>query len=246
MDGNFPGRLPEPSPEGLLMLGELVRSTGAALGIAHDGDADRAVFLDEQGQFIEENREYALIAGQVCRERKGIVVAPVSTSRVIETIAHNNGCSVKYTRVGSIYVARAMRALEAEGKPVAFGGEGNGGLIYPDHQYCRDGGMTAAMMIAILARERCPVSELVATLPEFHLIKEKIRGKDPAAMIQRLNREFSGESIDRTDGIRINRPDSWALVRPSGTEPLVRVIVESQKKEIADEFFNEIMQKMGV
>jgi phosphomannomutase / phosphoglucomutase len=244
MDGNFPGRLPEPSPEGLLMLGELVRSTGAALGIAHDGDADRAVFLDEQGQFIEENREFALIAGQVCRERKGIVVMPVSTSRIIEMIAHNNGCSVKYTRVGSIYVARAMRALEAEGKPVAFGGEGNGGLIYPDHQYCRDGGMTAAIMIAILATERCTVSKLLAALPEFHLIKEKIRGKDPAAMIHRLNAEFSGESIDRTDGVRINRQDSWALVRPSGTEPLVRVIVESQKKEIADEFFNEIMQRM--
>jgi phosphomannomutase/phosphoglucomutase len=203
------------------------------------------VFLDEQGRFIEENKEFALIAGQVCRRRKGTIVMPVSTSRVVETIARNRGCDVKYTPVGSIYVARAMRALEAEGNPVAFGGEGNGGLIYPDHQYCRDGGMTAAMMIAILAGERCPVSELVAALPEYHLIKEKIRGKDPASMIAQLNSGFFGESIDRTDGIRINRADSWALIRPSGTEPLVRVIVESPKKETADAFFDEIMQKMG-
>ena len=124
MDGRFPGRLPEPSPEGLLGLGDLVRATGAALGIAHDGDADRAVFLDEQGQFIEENQEFALIADQVCGERKGIVVMPVSTSRVVETIARNNGCDVRYTPVGSIYVARAMRALEAEGSHVAFGRRG--------------------------------------------------------------------------------------------------------------------------
>jgi phosphomannomutase/phosphoglucomutase len=245
MDGNFPGRLPEPSPEGLIPLGDLVRSTGASLGIAHDGDADRAVFLDEKGRFIEENREFALIAGQVCKGRKGTVVMPVSTSRLVETIARNNGCDARYTPVGSIYVARTMRALEAEGRPVAFGGEGNGGLIYPDHQYCRDGAMTAARMIAILAGERRPVSELVAALPEFHLIKEKIRGKDPSAMIRKLDSEFQSESIDRTDGIRINRADSWALVRPSGTEPLVRVIVESTKKETADAFFDEIMQKLG-
>ena len=245
MDGNFPGRLPEPSPEGLIPLGDLVRSTGASLGIAHDGDADRAVFLDEKGRFIEENREFALIAGQVCRDRKGMVVMPVSTSRLVETIARNNGCEVQYTPVGSISVARTMRALEAERIPVAFGGEGNGGLIYPDHQYCRDGAMTAARMIAILAGERRPLSELVAELPEFYLIKEKIRGKDPSAMIRKLDSEFQSESIDRTDGIRINRADSWALVRPSGTEPLVRVIVESTKKETADAFFDEIMQRLG-
>lgn len=244
MDGNFPGRLPEPSPEGLLALGDLVRSTGAAFGIAHDGDADRAVFLDEHGQFIEENQEFALIANQVCKERKGTVVMPVSTSRVVETIAHANGCDVRYTPVGSIYVARAMRALEKEGRPVALGGEGNGGIIYPDHQYCRDGGMTAAMMVSILAHECTPVSKLVAALPEFFLIKEKITGKNPSAMISRLNAKFSAESIDRTDGIRINRADSWALVRPSGTEPLVRVIVESPRKETADAFFEEIMQSL--
>jgi len=245
MDGTFPGRLPEPSPEGLRPLGELVRSTGAALGIAHDGDADRAVFLDENGTFIEENQEFGLIAGQVCRARKGTVVMPVSTSRLVETVAHQNGCDVRYTPVGSIYVARAMRALEAEGTPVAFGGEGNGGLIYPDHQYCRDGGMTAAMMIAILAREHGTVSDLVAALPMFHLIKEKIRGTDPSAMITTLSAAFAGESIDRTDGIRINREESWALIRPSGTEPLVRVIVESPDKKTAHAFFDEIMKNIG-
>lgn len=244
MDGTFPGRLPEPSPEGLRPLGNLVRSTGAALGIAHDGDADRAVFLDENGEFIEENQEFGIIAGQVCRDRKGTVVMPVSTSRLVEEIARRNGCDVQYTPVGSIYVARAMRALEAAHRPVAFGGEGNGGLIYPDHQYCRDGGMTAAMMVAILAREHGPASDLVAALPTFTLIKEKIRGADPSAMIRNLCTAFAGDHIDRTDGIRINRDESWALIRPSGTEPLVRVIVESTEEKIARAFFDEIMEKI--
>ena len=242
MDGRFPGRLPEPSPDGLIPLGELVRETGAALGIAHDGDADRAVFLDEQGSYIEENREFALVADQVCRERKGMVVMPVSTSRLVEIIAQRNGCGVRYTPVGSISVARTMRALGEVGTPVAFGGEGNGGLIYPDHQFCRDGGMTAAMMIAILAREKRPLSSLVAALPGFSLIAEKIRGKDPGLLIERLVCAYAHESLDRTDGIRINRENSWALIRPSGTEPLVRVIVESTDPETARAFFTEILQ----
>lgn len=241
MDGRFPGRDPEPSPEGLLPLGELVRETGAALGIAHDGDADRAVFLDEQGCYIEENREFALIADQVCRERKGMVVMPVSTSRLVEVIAQMNGCGVRYTPVGSISVARTMRALGEAGTPVAFGGEGNGGLIYPDHQFCRDGGMTAAMMIAILARERRPLSSLVAALPRYSLIAEKIRGRDPRALIERLTHAYAHESLDRTDGIRINREHAWALIRPSGTEPLVRVIVESPDPATARAFYDEIL-----
>ena len=242
MDGNFPGRLPEPSPQGLIPLGTLVRETGAALGIAHDGDADRAVFLDEQGRYIEENREFALVADQVCRERKGMVVMPVSTSRVVEMIAEKNGCNVRYTPVGSISVARTMRALLEKGAPVALGGEGNGGIIYPDHQFCRDGGMTAAMVIAILAREKRPISSLVAELPGFSLIAEKIHGKNPQLLIERLNAAYAHEKLDLTDGIRINRENSWALIRPSGTEPLVRVIVESGDYETARAFFSEILQ----
>ncbi|HNO09238.1 MAG TPA: phosphoglucosamine mutase, partial [Methanoregulaceae archaeon] len=108
----------------------------------------------------------------------------------------------------------------------------------------RDGGMTAAMMIAILAREQSTVSDLVAALPTFHLIKEKIRGADPSAMIRNLCTAFAGDHLDRTDGIRINRKESWALIRPSGTEPLVRVIVESPDQKIAQAFFDEIMKKI--
>lgn len=244
MDGRFPGRLPEPSPDGLSPLCDLVAATGADFGVAHDGDADRAVFIDENGRYINENQEFALIADRICRETKGTVVTPVSTSLLVETVARRHGCDVRYTPVGSIYVARTMLALREAGTPVAFGGEGNGGIIYPSHQYCRDGGMTAAMMAAILAGSRHPLSVLVDQLPEFTLIAGKFTVDDPGSLITAIEKTYVHESIDRTDGIRINRNDSWALVRPSGTEPLVRVIVESPDAGTARLFYEEILEQV--
>ncbi|MDI9633713.1 MAG: phosphoglucosamine mutase [Methanolinea sp.] len=242
MDGTFPGRLPEPSPEGLEPLARLVVETGAAFGVAHDGDGDRAVFVDERGNFIEENLEFALVADHVCRGRKGVIVTPVSTSRLAEVVARRHGCRVVYTPVGSIYVARTMIALAAQGTPVVFGGEGNGGLIFPGHQLCRDGAMTAVTMVSLLASSGESLSTLAGKMPRFSLIKEKFREKDPEGLIARLREHFSGENLDLTDGIRINRGDSWALVRPSGTEPLVRVMVESESEETARRLYGEIME----
>ncbi len=241
MDGTFPGRLPEPSPEGLAPLADLVRVTGARFGVAHDGDADRAVFIDDRGRFLEENMLFGLIADYICSGRKGVIVTPVSTSRLIEVIAKRHGCSVCYTPVGSIYVARTMIELAHGGTEVAFGGEGNGGLIFPEHQLCRDGGMTTATMVALLAQSSRPFSSLVDDLPPFTMIKEKIHVKDAPALIARLKQAFAGESLDCTDGIRINREDSWALVRPSGTEPLVRIMVESASESRAQRFYDEII-----
>jgi phosphomannomutase/phosphoglucomutase len=244
IDGTFPGRLPEPSVEGLKGLTDLVRSSGAAFGVAHDGDADRAVFIDETGRYIEENQEFGLIEQEVCSSRTGAVVTPVSSSRLIEAIAEKNGCHVVYTPVGSIYVARTMIGLLEKGEAVAFGGEGNGGLIYPDHQFCRDGGMTAAMMVAILSRTGKPLSTLVENLPVFFMIKDKVRVKDPEALIMQMKQAFASDRLDLTDGVRINRGDTWALIRPSGTEPLVRIMVESGQKESADALYQEIIRQI--
>jgi len=185
--------------------------------------------------------EFCLIADHICRRKRGVIVTPVSTSRLLEVIAQRHGCRVVYTPVGSIYVARTMIALAAQGTPVVLGGEGNGGLIYPSHQLCRDGGMTAATMVSLLAQIDKPLSTLVSELPHFSLIKEKFKEKDPRNLIARLADRFSEERLDFTDGIRIDRGDSWALVRPSGTEPLVRVMVESESEEKARQFYEEIM-----
>ena len=245
VDGHFPGRLPEPSVEGLKGLADLVRSTGSSFGVAHDGDADRAVFVDENGRFIEENQEFALVADYICSGRSGIVVTPVSSSLLVETIVKKHGGSVVYTPVGSIYVARTMRDLLEKGETVVFGGEGNGGLIYPDHQFCRDGGMTATIMVAILARSGLPLSKLIDQLPVFHMIKEKIRIAHPEHLIEVLAESCSKYHIDRTDGLRITKGDAWALVRPSGTEPLVRVMVESAEPDSARQFYQELMGYIG-
>jgi len=239
-DGTFPGRAPEPSPEGLGPLALLVKATGSALGMAHDGDADRTVFIDEKGRYLEENREFALVARSLCVERKGVVVAPVSTSLVVEDVAAGLGCRVEYTPVGSIYVARRMLELIGRGTPVVMGGEGNGGLIYPDHQFCRDGAMTAAMMVSIVSRSGKTLSELADSLPRYHMIKEKIRTGEARTLVECLVQKFAGEKPDLTDGMRLNREDAWALVRASGTEPLIRVTVESRTERRAGDLLEEI------
>ena len=231
MDGTFPGRLPEPSPDGLKGLAALVVSSGAAFGIAHDGDADRAVFIDENGQFVEENQEFALVADHICRQKKGVIVTPVSTSQVVEIVAKKNNSTVTYTPVGSIYVARTMRSLIEKGGHVIFGGEGNGGLIFPDHQFCRDGGMTAAMMVAILASRGQKLSLLLEQLPKRHMIKDKISASGGAAILKALKSAYSHGIIDETDGVKIFQGNSWALVRASGTEPLIRIIIDAEDEE---------------
>jgi len=244
MDGTFPGRLPEPSVEGLKNCAALVTGSGAAFGVAHDGDADRAVFIDEKGRFVEENLQFALIARHICRQKKGIVVTPVSTGQVAEDVIKKEQSSVEYTPVGSIYVARTMRSLIDQGKPVIFGGEGNGGLIFPEHQFCRDGGMTAAMMVSILASTGKKLSELVDELPPRTIIKEKIVTQKGAEIIANLKSAYSSLKPDETDGVKIFRNESWALIRASGTEPIIRVIIDSPSPKDGQAFHTEIMNKI--
>ncbi len=240
-DGRFPARNPEPSEEGLAPMADLVKSVGAQFGVAHDGDADRAVFIDDKGRFVEENKEFALVADAVCHGKSGIIVTPVSSSRLIEQIGQRHSCTVDYTAVGSIYVARRMRALLDAGKSVVFGGEGNGGLIYPNHQFCRDGGMTAAMMVHLLSLKKESLSCLVDNLPPSVMLKHKFHTDKAPAMIQAVSEKFSSDKINAIDGLRIDRADAWALIRPSGTEPLVRLYIESQTEAVAKAFEKEIL-----
>ncbi len=240
-DGKFPGRLPEPSVEGLRPLSEMVKFLHADFGIAHDGDADRAVFVDETGRFIEENHELALITDAMCEGKSGIIVTPVSSSRLIEVVAAKHHSSVDYTAVGSIYVARRMRALLEEGKPVLFGGEGNGGLIYPNHQFCRDGGMTGAMMVQLLSIKKTLLSKLVDQLPLAVMLKHKIFTDDAVGMLAAVKSKLSADNQNLVDGVRIDRPDVWCLIRPSGTEPFVRLYVEAEIEETAHKLETEVL-----
>lgn len=244
-NGLFPNRLPEPSEEGLANLSALVQATGAAFGVAHDGDADRAIFVDEKGTFMDGNITFALLASYFAEKAgSGEIVTPVSTSGIVEAVGKEFGCTTAYTVVGSIYVARTMRQELAEGKNVIIGGEGNGGVIYPNHQFCRDGGMSAATMLGLAAVRKTPISELIAALPKFTMYQEKRKTSRAPEIVAHMREFFRDCPIDDRDGIRITKGDAWALIRPSGTEPLVRVYTESRNaaeaKELQDTILAEI------
>ena len=245
-DGTFPGRLPEPTAEGLANLSATVVATGAAFGIAHDGDADRAIFVDEHGTFMDGNITFGLLASYFCAKHpNGIVVTPVSTSGVVEAVAAAYHCTTSYTVVGSIYVARTMRSMIEAGENVIIGGEGNGGIIYPAHQFCRDGGMSAATMLGLIFERKQPLSALIAELPTFTMYQEKRKTSHAPEIVAHMKTHFAGCPLDDRDGIRISRNSAWALVRPSGTEPLVRVYTESRDMQEAKHLMDEILSEIA-
>ena len=222
--GSFPGHESEPTPDNLKDLVRMVKTAGADMGIAHDGDADRAVFVDENGRYIPGELSLALTAKEMVRKKKGgIVVVPVSTPSVVEEAAREFGGRTVYTRVGSPVVARKMMETGA-----IIGGEENGGIINPDMQYCRDGGMTAAKMLEIVA-EHGTLSKLIDELPRFYTVKLKVEvhGKQLDTVMAEVKKNVRSAKIDETDGLKIFLDDGWVLVRASGTEPLIRIFAES-------------------
>jgi len=230
-DGAFPGRMPEPIPDHLGDLMRVVSEVHADLGIAHDGDADRAIFVDDKGSFVYGDKSLALLAKAAIQGRGGTVVTPVSTSSLIDDVMRAAGGRVVRTRVGSPIVARTMFETGA-----AFGGEENGGVIFPDHQFCRDGAMSGAKMLEILAHEGKRLSALVAALPQYHLKKANVsvpvERRD--AVLASLVELTKGRKVDTTDGVKIVEADGAVLVRPSGTEPIFRVYAEGRTPERAD------------
>jgi phosphomannomutase/phosphoglucomutase len=227
IDGTFPSRNPEPTEDVLTDLGKIVISNGADLGVAHDGDADRAVFIDERGNFVNEDVLLAIVVKHVLSKKVGPVVTPVSSSQRIVDVAEAAGGHVIWTPVGSIYVARMMMQVNA-----VIGGEGNGGIIFPEHQYCRDGAMTVAKVLEIMTERRKKISELVKEIPKRYMDKTKVTCRDRDATMQQIRSSVEG-NIDTTDGVKIWYDDGWLLIRPSGTEPIIRIFVEAETKRRA-------------
>lgn len=229
-DGAFPGRLPEPTVEHIGDLMRMVVQAKADLGVAHDGDADRAIFVDETGAFLYGDKSLALLARRELAAHGGLVVTPVSTSSVLEDVVREAGGKLVRTRVGSPIVARTMLAEGA-----VFGGEENGGIIFPGHQFCRDGGMTLAKMLELVAKEGKPLSALVAALPPYHLQKAAVEVpvESRESTLAALVRLVKGREVETIDGVKIHAPDGWVLVRPSGTEPLFRIYAEAKTPERA-------------
>jgi phosphomannomutase len=228
-DGRFP-RPPEPIPENLGDLERLVKSTGAQIGFATDPDVDRLAVVSEQGTAIGEDYTLAFAARVVLRHRKGHVVTNLSTSRVLDDTAAEYGQRVIRAPVGEVNVALRIRAERA-----VIGGEGNGGVILPELHLGRDAPLGVALLLQLLLEDRRTVSQIVAGAPRYAIIKDKLAR--PAASLESvyaaLAAAFPDAETDTQDGLRLGWPDRWVHVRPSGTEPVVRVIAEAPTREEA-------------
>src|SRR6266581_942123 len=221
-DGLFP-RPPEPVPENLKALSALVRRTKADIGIAVDPDVDRLAIVDEKGRPIGEDYTLAFAIRAVRPSGRQTVVCNLSTSLVVEDAAREFGARVVRAAVGEAYVARKIIELKA-----VIGGEGNGGVMYPALHVGRDAPVALALVLALLVRERVTVSALVARAPRYTIVKAKVpRGPRLEPVYEGLRRGFPGAAVDTQDGLRLAWPDRWLHVRPSGTEPIIRLIAEA-------------------
>lgn len=230
-DGRFP-RSPEPTPAGLAELGELVRSSHSELGMAVDPDVDRLALVDEQGQPIGEDYTLALAVRAVL-EAAGSnaagskVVVNLSTSLVVADAARDYGAELVRSPVGEANVARAIVAEAA-----LIGGEGNGGVMLPALHVGRDAPLAAALILQYLARTGERLSALVEAAPRYVIVKEKApRRENLEPCYDSLKAEFDGATVDERDGLWLGWPDRWLHVRPSGTEPIVRLIAEAPTRD---------------
>ena len=230
-DGRFP-REPEPIAENLKELERLVRDSKADIGIAVDPDVDRLALVSEQGKAIGEDYTLALASALVLRHRTGAVVTNLSTSLVVEDAVTRGGSTLTRAPVGEINVAVRMRELKA-----VIGGEGNGGVILPEMHLGRDAPVGIALVLQLLTETGKTVSELVAELPRYAIVKDKLDRPNASltSVYAALEQAFPDATTDTQDGLRLSWKDRWLHVRPSGTEPIVRVIAEAPTERDARE-----------
>jgi len=235
-DGTFPGHNSEPLPENLTTLIAKVPEVNAHIGAAQDGDADRAIFVDEKGNYIWGDKTLALGAKYATKDSGGIAVTPVTTSSCFDDVVKDNNGTVVHTAVGSPIVARVMID-----KNSVFGGEENGGLIFPEMQYCRDSAMSIAKILEIMAKEDKKLSELIDEIPKYEVFKTKIPcpNDKKEIVMKKLAQDTKNDEkileVDEKDGVKIYFENGWVLMRPSGTEPIFRIYSESKDKKTAEE-----------
>lgn len=236
-DGHFPGRDPEPIPENLGDLGDLVRAADADVGIAHDGDADRAIFFDEHGEYVEGDATLAALAAAELAPGDSVVSA-VNVSQRLVDVCEDVGADLELTPIGSTNIITEVSELVTDGTTVPIAGEGNGGVLFPEYRLARDGAYTAAKFLTLLTDQS--VSEVVAPYSGYHNVRRKVNYDDPdhrSAMLEaaRERARMADAELDTTDGYRLDYGDAWVLVRPSGTEPVVRIYAEARTADRAVE-----------
>ncbi len=235
-DGRFPGRDPEPVAENLADLRRLVRTSGADLGIAHDGDADRAIFVDENGAHIDGDASFAALTANEL-SAGDVAVSAVNVSQRVVDVVTESDATLELTPIGSTHLITRIEALRNENVQVPIAGEGNGGILFPNYRIARDGAYTAARFLALLTER--PASEIVAKYSGYKMVRENVEYANADERRVMLNAaksyaETADAELTTLDGYRLDYGDAWVLVRPSGTEPLIRLYAEARNRDRAE------------
>ena len=235
--GIFP-RLPEPIPENLTETMKKVKASKADLGIVVDPDVDRLVLITDKGEPFSEENTIVQVVQFVLSRKKGNVAVNLSTTRGVDDVAANFGCSVFRSAVGEANVVKKMKEVNA-----VIGGEGSGGVIFPELHYGRDALIGIALTLQHLTDYGKPLSAMKEELPQYFISKKKIEvSNNPDESIQKLIDKFSKEKINTEDGLRIDFDDHWVHFRKSNTEPIIRIIVEAETEAKAKAFSDKYLQ----
>lgn len=237
--GNF-GHAPEPLPENLVDIATLVKERHADVGLVVDPDVDRLAIIMENGEFFSEENTLVAIADYVLLNNPGPTVSNLSSSRALRDITVSHGCEYTASAVGEVNVVTEMKRVGA-----VIGGEGNGGVIYPPCHYGRDALVGVALFLTLLAKSGKKVSELKKEFPEYHIAKTKVQ-LSPEINIDKIfemiTEKYKHEEITTIDGVKIDFPDSWVLLRKSNTEPILRIYSEATSMPRAEALGLEIRQ----
>jgi len=243
--GLFP-HTPEPLPENITELCEKVKSVKADIGFAVDPDVDRLAIVSDRGEPLGEEYTLVLAVNYVLKKKNGPVVVNASVTQAIDKIAEKYNTEVLRTKVGEVYVTKTIKQSKA-----AIGGEGNGGVVLPDLHLGRDAPLGISLTLQQLAEFGGTISQLHKSLPQYFQSKNRIelKGLDVTSIIKEIQKKFKKQKIDTTDGVKILWSDKWVHIRPSNTEPIIRIYAEAKTAEQADalgfKFIKEIENIAG-
>lgn len=240
-NGEFPHN-PEPLAKHLSELSEKVKDQHADFGIAVDPDVDRLAFVDENGEMFGEEYTLVSIADYVLSRKKGATVSNLSSSRALRDITEKHGCEYFASAVGEVNVVAKMKEVNA-----VIGGEGNGGVIYPELHYGRDSLVGVALFLSLLTEKQMKVSELRQTYTSYYMAKEKIEltpDLNVDLLLDKIQEKYKNEDITTIDGVKIDFPENWVHLRKSNTEPIVRIYTEAKSQKEADELAQRFISEL--
>ncbi|MFN4227483.1 MAG: phosphoglucosamine mutase [Candidatus Ratteibacteria bacterium] len=227
---------PEPKKETLKQLSKFIKTKNIDIGFAQDPDGDRLAIVDEKGNIVGEEKVLAICVKNILEKIKTPVVINLSTSMLIDYLAKQFDVKVYRTKIGEVNVVEKMKKVKA-----IIGGEGNGGVIYSPVHFGRDSFVAMALILEYMAKNGKTISEIVSEFPVYYMEKKKyqIQIQKIKQIMEKLKRKYDKEKIDLSDGIKIIRKDGWIHIRPSGTEPVLRLIVETESKKSLKKYLEE-------